>query len=102
MAEEQSRKIYLIGLTSGSSRVEQEVFAGGGELEIRRISAVPYEKGRIAKRLFWTIRTNLRLIREVMRNPASRGAEVLFTGAPPFMLFFAVPLKVLRKVRLIY
>ena len=102
MADEQSRKIYLIGLTNGPSRVEQEVFAGGGELEIRRISAVPYEKGRIVKRLFWTIRTNFQLIREVMRNPASRGAEVLFTGAPPFMLFFAVPLKVFRKVRLIY
>jgi hypothetical protein len=27
---------------------------------------------------------------------------VLFTGAPPFMLFFAIFLKVLRKVRLIY
>jgi hypothetical protein len=102
MAEEQSRKIYLIGLTSGPSRVEQEVFPGGGELEIRKISAVPYEKGRIVKRLFWTIRTNFRLIKEVMRNPTSRGADVLFTGAPPFMLFFAVPLKVLRKVTLIY
>jgi hypothetical protein len=102
MAEEQSRKIYLIGLTGGPSKVEQEIFPGGGELEIRRLSAVPYEKGRIVKRLFWTIRTNFRLIGEVMRNPASRGAEVLFTGAPPFMLFFAVPLKVLRKGRLIY
>jgi hypothetical protein len=102
MAEEQRRKIYLIGLTNGPSRVEQEVVPGGGELEVRRISAVPYEKGRIVKRLFWTMRTNFRLIREVMRNPASRGAEILFTGAPPFMLFFAVPLKVFRKVRLIY
>jgi hypothetical protein len=102
MAEEQSRKIYLIGLTTGASSVEQEVFRGGGELEICRITAVPYEKGRIVKRLFWTIRTNFRLIGEVIRNPASRGAEVLFTGAPPFMLFFAVPLKMLRKVRLIY
>jgi hypothetical protein len=102
VAEAQRRSIYLIGLTSGASRVEQEVFPGGGELEISRISAVPYDKGRIVKRLLWTIRTNFRLIREVIRHPASRGAEVLFTGSPPFMLFFVVPLKVLRKVRLIY
>ena len=37
-----------------------------------------------------------------MRDPASHRADVLFTGAPPFMLFFAVPLKFLRKVCLIY
>ena len=37
-----------------------------------------------------------------MAQSASHKADVLFTGAPPFMLFFAIPLKVLRKVRLIY
>ena len=102
MAEKENRKILLIGLTGGPSSVERGVLVGGGQLDIFRLSADPYEKGRVVKRLFWTIRTNFRLLREVMRNPASHGAEVLFTGAPPFMLFFAVPLKFIRKVRLIY
>jgi hypothetical protein len=102
MAAREKRKVFLIGLTSGSSTVDHELFVGGGELEIHRIEAAPYEKGQIVKRLFWTVRTNFRLLREVMRNPASHGAEVLFTGAPPFMLFFAVPLKFIRKLRLIY
>jgi hypothetical protein len=102
MAAREKRKVFLIGLTSGSSSVDHELFVGGGEIEIHRIEAAPYEKGRIVKRLLWTVRTNFRLLREVMRNPASHGAEILFTGAPPFMLFFAVPLKFIRKLRLIY
>src|SRR3974377_519353 len=93
IADNEKRKVFLIGLTSGRSRAETEVFAGGGVLETRRINVAAYEKGRILKRLWWTIRANFRLIREVFHNPASRRAEVLFTGAPPFMLFFAVPLK---------
>jgi hypothetical protein len=101
IAQGESRKVFLIGLTSGPASVEQEI-VGGGELEITRINAVPYEKEKLVKRLLWTIRTNFRLIREVMRNPASHGAEVLFTGAPPFMLFFTVPLKLIRRLRLIY
>ena len=102
IAQGEKRKVFLIGLTSGPSTIEREVFVAGAELEIHRISAVPYEKGRIVKRLLWTTRTNFRLLREVVRNTASRGAELLFTGAPPFMLFFAVPLKFIRKLRLIY
>ena len=42
------------------------------------------------------------LIHALLAHSASPKADVLFTGAPPFMLFFAIPLKVLRKVRLIY
>jgi hypothetical protein len=102
IAEREKRKVFLIGLTSRAFSVEREVFAGGGELEIHKISAAPYQKGRIVKRLLWTARTNFRLLREVVRNPGLAGAHVLFTGAPPFMLFFAVPLKFIRKIRLIY
>lgn len=37
-----------------------------------------------------------------MRLPASTKADILFTGAPPFFLYFALALKVLRRARLIY
>lgn len=99
---ESGRQVHLIGLTSGPSRVEREKYPNGGVLEVNRISTPSYDKSSNLKRLLWTFRTNFRLIREVMRNPLSRRADVLFTGAPPFMLFFAVPLKVFRKVHLIY
>ena len=101
IAANEGRRVYLIGLTTGTAKVERQAL-DCGELEVHRINATKYDKSRIVKRLLWTISTNFRLIREVMRNPESRSAEVLFTGAPPFMLFFAVPLKLLRRIRLIY
>ena len=99
---ERGRRVYLIGLTTGTSAVERQLYPGGGVLEIIRISSLAYNKARNIERLLWTFRTNLRLVRALMAQSASHKADVLFTGAPPFMLFFAIPLKVLRKVRLIY
>jgi hypothetical protein len=96
------RQVRLIGLTSGPAGASCEAFPEGGCLEIRRIAAAPYDKARYLTRLLWSVRTNLRLIWHVIRDPASRRADVLFTGAPPFMLFFAVLAKYLRGARLIY
>ena len=99
---EKGQQVYLIGLTTGPSGVEHKSYPSGGRLEINRISTSAYNKSRNIERLIWSFRTNLRLIRAVSANPASRNADVLFTGAPPFMLFFVFFLKLLRRVRLIY
>jgi hypothetical protein len=99
---ESGRRVYLLGLTTGTSAVERQVYAGGGLLEITRISAPAYNKTRTIERLLWTFRINFQLIRALLTHSESPKADVLFTGAPPFMLFFAIPLKALRKVRLIY
>lgn len=96
------RHVWLLGLTSGSASTVRETYEGGGVLEISRNAAGSYDKARYLSRLLWTLRTNLRLIWQVIRNPKSRGAEILFTGAPPFMLFFAVVAKYLRHARLTY
>jgi hypothetical protein len=96
------RDVLLIGLTSGGASRVCEKYEGGGVLEISRTAAGSYDKGRYLSRLLWTLRTNLRLIWQVIRNPKSRGAEILFTGAPPFMLFFAIVAKYLRHARLTY
>jgi hypothetical protein len=96
------RHVCLIGLTSNPVNAVRETYDGGGVLEINRIVADRYDKSRYISRLFWTLRTDLRLIWEVIRNPESRRGEVLFTGAPPFMLFFAIAAKYLRRARLIY
>jgi hypothetical protein len=96
------REVCLIGLTSGTNETCREVRAHGGVLETKRLSAKRYNKSGLVTRLIWSIRTNLRLIREVIRDPRSRGAEILFTGAPPFMLFFAIFTKALRGARLTY
>src|SRR5438105_417803 len=65
------RSVCLIGLTSGSASVCREACAGGGVLEIRRIASARYDKSRYLDRIIWTVRTNLRLMWEVIRTPAS-------------------------------
>ena len=95
-------EVYLVGLTRGQASTELTRFTDGGLLTIQRLQAKPYEKTKFLRRLLWTLSTNLRLLWTVLRHPKSRGAEILFTGAPPFMLYFAIALKYLRRARLTY
>lgn len=94
------REVFLIGLTSDPR--PDLAFACEPNLNILKLKAKPYEKKSFLRRLLWSLATNLQLIRAVWRHPRSRAADVQFTGAPPFLLYFAIPLKFLRKVRLIY
>jgi hypothetical protein len=98
------REIYLVGLTRGPTSKEIVSFKDGanGVLTIQRLQAKPYEKTRFFRRLLWTLSTNIRLFWAVFRHPKSHGAEILFTGAPPFMLYFAIALKYLRGAHLTY
>jgi hypothetical protein len=95
------RRVCLIGLTSGT--VRRTSFAlGRGALETVRLPAASYDKSRIAKRLVWTLSVGARLLWEVVRRRDSYRAELLFTGAPPFFLYFAVLAKLIRRARLTY
>jgi hypothetical protein len=96
------RKVILVGLTSGRADMQKESFPGGGSLEIRRLAARRYDKSRYVRRLLWTVQTNARLIWNVIRDPRSRDADFVFTGAPPFILYFAVVAKLLRGFHLTY
>ena len=99
---ETGRRVCLVGLTSGECNKRMEASAGRRMSEVKLIRAKPYRKTVLLSRLTWSFMTNLRLIWEVVGDPRSRGAEILFTGSPPFMLFFALPAKWLRRARLIY
>ena len=95
------REVHLIGLTRGPA--SQEIApCGAGSLSIQRLHTRSYEKTKFARRLFWTLWTDLRLTWAVLRARRSHGADVQFTGSPPFMLYFAFALKFLRRARLIY
>jgi hypothetical protein len=96
------RKVSLIGLTSGARETAREMSARGGVLEVTRLPAKHYNKSAPIKRLIWSLGNNLQLMWEVIRDPRSRGAEMMFSGSPPFMLFFAVFVKLIRGVRLNY
>jgi len=95
------RDVSLIGLGSGPRQVSVEKLEKGS-LEIIRVPAKHYNKSGLMVRLIWSLRANLRLISEVVRDPRSNNGQLLFTGAPPFMLFYAVFARSLRSMRLIY
>lgn len=95
-------RVCVIGLTSASARTDIESFPSSGTLEIRRIAAKSANKSRNIRRLLWAIQTNLRLIAAFLSDPRARGSELLITGSPPFMLFFGVPAKWLRRAALRY
>jgi len=96
------RDVRLIGLTTGPSQTTREVLPNGTLLETTRLHSALYQKPRYLHRLLWTVRTNLRLVWAVIGDARSRQAEVVFTGAPPFMVFFIVLAKAMRRARLVY
>jgi len=94
------REVTLIGLSSAGDSVSDEV-NGPGRLRIVRARAATYDRANLARRLVWTLATNLRLLRRAWRY-ARRADEVLFTGSPPFFLHFVVPANLLLRKRLVY
>jgi hypothetical protein len=98
----EGRTVHLVGLTTAKPSEETRRFDGGGTLTAHKLAAKPYEKTRFVRRLLWTVCTNARLMLAVLRHPQARGADIQFTGSPPFMLYFAIALKSLRSARLIY
>lgn len=97
---ESGREVHLIGLSSREP--SYEVHGQDKNFTIQKLRAKPYKKKDFVRRLLWSLSTNTQLIRAVLRHPKSKGADVTFTGAPPFMLYFVVLLKLFRKVRLTY
>ena len=92
--------VVLVGLSSDGSSQTVEAY-GIGRLTIIRVAAAPYAKERWRARLRWTLRANLRLLHAAW--PAVRHAdEVLFTGAPPFLLPFVTVANWFWRKRLVY
>jgi hypothetical protein len=93
-------EVTLFGLTSGKARREFESI-GEGTLEVIRISRPSYEKQRLAKRLAWTVVSNLLLVKAAF-GAMRRADAVMFTGSPPLMLHFIAPLNLIIRKKLIY
>ena len=94
-------EVTLFGLTSGEGRRELGRPIGQGRLEVIRVHRPRYEKQRLAKRLVWTIVSNLLLVKAALGS-MRRADAVLFTGSPPFLLHFIAPLKLIIRTKLIY
>ncbi|MCL4837573.1 MAG: hypothetical protein KJ058_06390 [Thermoanaerobaculia bacterium] len=93
-------RVTLVGLTSGPER-EEEAAVGAGRLRVVRLHAPAYDRADFRSRGAWTLRTNLRLVARAWRAMAAAD-EVLFAGAPPFLLHLLVPANLLLGRRLTY
>jgi hypothetical protein len=92
--------VVLAGLSrAGDAREVQPV--GRGRLTIRRLRAGAYDRANFRVRALWTARTNLSMMWR-LRGELRAADEILFTGAPPFLLHFVVPLNLLLRKRLVY
>ncbi len=97
---EQGHDVTLVGLSAGAgSKAHRE--RGKGSLTEIRLSARPVPRGSLLRRMMWTIATNVRLILAAL-GPLRAADGILFTGSPPFLIHFLVPLKPLWRGRLIY
>lgn len=96
----EGRNVTLIGLSTARPGVEREEY-GRGRLTIVRLAAGPYDKTSWFGRMRWTLATDVRLVREVARRVRACD-EILFTGAPPFLLHFLVPANLRWRKKLVY
>ena len=92
--------VVLGGLSSTRGSVETEDF-GRGSLCTIRLKVATYDRAKFFQRLIWTIATNLRLLWRLRRQIA-RCDEIVFTGSPPFLLHFLVPLNLFLRKKLTY
>lgn len=97
---EQGHDVTLVGLTSAAGSTVRTTRGKGALTEIR-LQTRPVPRASLAGRLWWTVAANLRLL--VAAFGRLRAADgILFTGSPPFLIHFLVPLKFLWRGRLIY
>lgn len=97
----QGMQITLVGLTSGATASVSDEQVGSGSVRTIRLPAPPLDRASLARRLIWTFRTNAMLISKVWRELRTAD-EILFTGSPPFLLHFLVPLNLILRKNLIY
>src|SRR5207244_132877 len=82
--------VTLVGLTSGSSERDLPEAVGPGTVEIVRIHRRALDKRKFVARLLWTVVSNLLLVKAAF-NAMRRADAVLFTGSPPLMIHFVMP-----------
>lgn len=92
--------VVLAGLSSKQASETLEQHAGGS-LKTIKLFARPYQKDDFAARLFWTFKTNTRLVFSLWSTMRWTD-EILFTGSPPMLLHWIAPLNLILRKRLIY
>jgi hypothetical protein len=96
----QGHDVALVGFSSQSAGcVDERV--GPGRLRVRRLHRPTYDRTNLLVRAWWTLGSNLALLWGARRE-LRRCEEVRFTGSPPFLVHFVVPVAKLLGIRTRY
>jgi hypothetical protein len=93
-------EVTLVGLASGGASEVREVH-GQGLLTVKRVVRPSYDKQSFVGRARWTLNTNLALLWH-SRSELRQSGEIRFTGSPPYMIHFVMPLAKLFGLRTRY
>jgi hypothetical protein len=92
--------VTLVGLSSQrSSEMVEELRPG--RLIVHRIARPIYNKNSTLHRITWTLVSNLALLWRARRE-LRRADELQFTGSPPYLVHFVMPIARLCRVRTRY
>jgi len=92
--------VTLVGFSSeSSSTIVKKV--NNGCLCIVKIKVRPCDKINIARRVFWAIEVNAILILKAFKF-LKQAEKIIFTGSPPLLIHFLVPLNFIFRKQLIY
>lgn len=81
--------VTLVGFSSQKNSEESDPETEG-RLIIRRIHRPTYSRSTWIRRAIWTLRSNLSLVWRA-RQDIRDADEIRFTGSPPFMMHFVMP-----------
>lgn len=97
---EAGHNVALIGFSSEQESCVEEAIGKGG-LRVRRLYRPAYDRSNLMLRAWWTLGANLALLWGARRE-LRRCDEIRFTGSPPYLLHFVMPLAQLLRVRTRY
>ncbi len=97
---EQGHDVRLVGFSSTAPSCSVERF-GTGTLRTRRLLRGVYDRTSLLARACWTLGANLALLWGARRELRDCD-EIRFTGSPPYLIHFVVPLAKLLRVNTRY
>jgi len=95
----QGAEVTVVGLSSEKTS-EENYSHGLGQVSIMRIYSPQYNRNAWLRRGLWTLSTNILLIKAAWLF-IKEADEIRFTGSPPYMLHFIMPIAMLlnKKTR---
>ena len=92
--------VALVGFSSTSaSCVEERI--GDGMLRVRRLHRPAYDRSNLLTRAWWALGSNIALLWGARRELRGSG-EIRFTGSPPFLVHFVMPVALWMGIRTRY